>query len=272
MSVLNSTISLFQTSIESETSLVEQELVQEQLIVEQSQEVIKSEVKIKEDVAKEEKHEDFIMDQSESKKMEELFDKLVEKEVMDKGYQLINDSSMDSLFRTASTGDDYHHDGDESSAADESTLNSASTVLHSGKNTDCITDGEDTTVSEIRTRKNRRDSERRLSLTNTTQPSAERLKMKRKRNKTIDNHDLWCVTVAQYTQKTYTKEEPQGTGYTKEETACQTLTDGEQSGAEDGLGQGLGIIIDKLKNIETKLDELKTIDHEDEFDQRNGTI
>ena len=29
---------------------------------------------------------------------------------------------------------------------------------------------------------------------------------------------------------------------------------------EEGLGHGLGLIIDKLKNIETKLDELKTLD------------
>ena len=105
MSVLNSTISLFQTSIESETSLVEQEISpRNSLIVEQSQEVIKSEVKIKEDVAKEEKHEDLIMDQSESKKMEELFDKLVEKEVMDKSYQLVNDSSMDSSVQDSQRG------------------------------------------------------------------------------------------------------------------------------------------------------------------------
>lgn len=30
--------------------------------------------------------------------------------------------------------------------------------------------------------------------------------------------------------------------------------------SDDGLGHGLGLIIDKLKNIETKLDELKTLD------------
>ena len=30
----------------------------------------------------------------------------------------------------------------------------------------------------------------------------------------------------------------------------------------DTVGAGLGIIIDKLRNIETKLDELKTIDSE----------
>jgi hypothetical protein len=32
------------------------------------------------------------------------------------------------------------------------------------------------------------------------------------------------------------------------------------SDTDEGLGHGLGLIIDKLKNIETKLDELKTID------------
>ena len=35
---------------------------------------------------------------------------------------------------------------------------------------------------------------------------------------------------------------------------------GSCSDVDDGLGHGLGLIIDKLKNIETKLDELKTID------------
>ena len=35
---------------------------------------------------------------------------------------------------------------------------------------------------------------------------------------------------------------------------------GSSSDVDDGLGHGLGLIIDKLKNIETKLDELKTID------------
>ena len=29
---------------------------------------------------------------------------------------------------------------------------------------------------------------------------------------------------------------------------------------EDGLGQGLGIILDKLRSIETKLDEIKTME------------
>ena len=66
------------------------------------------------------------------------------------------------------------------------------------------------------------------------------------------------------TQKTYTKEDSPQAGYTREEAGCQTAsTDhGEVSDGGDAVGQGLGIIIDKLKNIETKLDELKTIESE----------
>ena len=44
------------------------------------------------------------------------------------------------------------------------------------------------------------------------------------------------------------------------QTTNQPFQVGSSSDVDDGLGHGLGLIIDKLKNIETKLDELKTID------------
>jgi hypothetical protein len=44
------------------------------------------------------------------------------------------------------------------------------------------------------------------------------------------------------------------------ESSLPSLQVSSSSDVDDGLGHGLGLIIDKLKNIETKLDELKTID------------
>ena len=225
---------------------------------------------------------DLVVDQKDSREMEELFDKLVESEAANlkveeqKNFSLTKDSSVDSFFRTGSASGEYNNDGDESSIPDSlhdnvSTTNNCDsdvTLMAAGNSirdntSETITDGEDSTISEKATKERRRS----LSNPNSLSGAAERAKAKRRRNRTIDNHDLWCVTVAQYTQKTYTKDQKdKGTGYSKEETACQTqlLSDGEleNSNGEDGLGQGLGIIIDKLKNIENKLDELKTIDHE----------
>ena len=81
-----------------------------------------------------------------------------------------------------------------------------------------------------------------------------RLRKRRLRNQTIDYHDLspraWNGTVvAHVTQKDYG-----GTGEVHPE---QQVGDGEE-----GLGQGLGIILDKLKNIETKLDEIKELEEQ----------
>ena len=118
---------------------------------------------------------------------------------------------------------------------------------------------------------------RRQSSVTTPSSVTDKHRAKRRRNRTIDNPEQWCSTVATYTVKTYTKEELKSDivrlPHTKEETGCQTQpqTDNE-SGTEEGLGQGFGIIINKLKNIETKLDELKTIDNIEEGNHGNHSI
>ena len=87
----------------------------------------------------------------------------------------------------------------------------------------------------VRKQRHRRDSERRHSLTglnmqeSDTSGWTERGRAKRKRNRTIDNHDLWCGTVAVVTQKTYFAKDGEkkafslreGQHISKEETACQ---------------------------------------------------
>ena len=122
-----------------------------------------------------------------------------------------------------------------------------------------------------------RNRVRRKSSEITPSSVTDKHRAKRRRNRTIDNPEQWCSTVATYTVKTYTKEELKSDvvrlPHTKEETGCQTQpqTDNE-SGTEEGLGQGFGIIINKLKNIETKLDELKTIDNIEEGNHGNHSI
>ena len=99
------------------------------------------------------------------------------------------------------------------------------------------------------------------------------MRRKRLRNQTIDYHDLspraWNGTVAHLVQKDYSG----GGGAAKEVcpssssgAAAANHSDSEQQGSssdgEEGLGQGLGIILDKLKNIETKLDEIKELEEQ----------
>ena len=157
----------------------------------------------------------------------------------------------------------------------------------SSKNNDQIimdeSDAEDsaaTIISESKRKSSegkRKSRERRSSLVITPSAVSEKHKAKRRRNRTIDNPESWCATIATYTLKTYTKEELKSdvvrVPHTKEETGVQTHppTDNE-SGTEEGLGQGFGIIINKLKNIETKLDELKTIDHVESSNHVSNTL
>ncbi len=105
--------------------------------------------------------------------------------------------------------------------------------------------------------------------------TAEKLRNKRARNLTIDLHDLpqgsnnscasaasssstlstatatwsWNGQVARYLQKSYSPAQEQ-----------QQQQQQQQDNIEEGIGHGLGIILDKLRNIETKLDEIKTIE------------
>ena len=88
---------------------------------------------------------DMVMDKRESEKMEALFDKLVEQE----GGQLVKESSMDSIFRPASSS--ICCDGDVSSADVDDTVRA--------------TDSEGNTLEKKAKRTHRRTSERRLSLT-----------------------------------------------------------------------------------------------------------
>jgi len=87
------------------------------------------------------------------------------------------------------------------------------------------------------------------------QENLNKLKHKRQRNLTIDYHDLakegghhpfstwrWNGQVARYVQKSYDGDT------------------GENETLEEGVGQGLGIILDKLRSIETKLDEIKSLE------------
>ena len=106
-----------------------------------------------------------------------------------------------------------------------------------------------------------------------------KMRNKRSRNRTIDYSSLpggakwYSGTVAYCTQKTYTGDTPivdPTTSQTKKlniETACQTSSFGSSTSSEPNTPSsdkkpGLNIIIDKLKNIETKLDELKTLDQQ----------
>ena len=59
--------------------------------------------------------DNMVMDQKESEKLEALFDKLVEQEVAEEHFQLVNDSSMDSILRPNSHAAGAGSDGDVSS-------------------------------------------------------------------------------------------------------------------------------------------------------------
>ena len=98
-----------------------------------------------------------------------------------------------------------------------------------------------------------------------------KLQKKRLRNRTIDYHDLypspdWAYNgkVAQYVQTTYLPETSGGLAKNPEDSSCSAFEAGADSAAGanegEGLGQGLGIILDKLRSIETKLDEIKTME------------
>ena len=85
-----------------------------------------------------------------------------------------------------------------------------------------------------------------------------RLPRKRLRNQTIDYHDLsplaWNGTVAHVDH---------GGGKGIHSHSAKPSDSEQQVGdGEEGLGQGLGIILDKLKNIETKLDEIKELEEQ----------
>ena len=84
------------------------------------------------------------------------------------------------------------------------------------------------------------------------------LPRKRLRNQTIDYHDLsplaWNGTVAHVDH---------GGGKGIHSHSAKPSDSEQQVGdGEEGLGQGLGIILDKLKNIETKLDEIKELEEQ----------
>lgn len=88
-----------------------------------------------------------------------------------------------------------------------------------------------------------------------------RLRKKRLRNQTIDYHDLspraWNGAVAHVATKDYNAEKRFHSFSANPSDSEQEVCDGEE-----GLGQGLGIILDKLKNIETKLDEIKELEEQ----------
>ncbi|CAB4066756.1 unnamed protein product [Lepeophtheirus salmonis] len=84
-----------------------------------------------------------------------------------------------------------------------------------------------------------------------------KLRNKRKRNRTIEV-DSWQGTVCQYTQRTYLQEEK--TTKVEEKTQNTETYSSKVKNVEQDLEQGLEIIIDRLRNIETKLDELKTME------------
>ncbi len=90
---------------------------------------------------------------------------------------------------------------------------------------------------------------------------------KRRRNLTIDYHDLsptvwsWNGQVAKYVQKTYLPNDDLASTHNSnvESTTNNVETAEEEQGV---LGHGLGIILDKLRNIETKLDEIKSMEEQ----------
>ncbi|TRY74492.1 hypothetical protein TCAL_15654 [Tigriopus californicus] len=94
--------------------------------------------------------------------------------------------------------------------------------------------------------------------------SSSKLKEKRQRNLTIDYHDLapstwkWNGQIAKHVQGTCDSKDPLNSQKNNEQSI---EGDGHHvDSLEEGLGQGLGIILDKLRNIETKLDEIKTME------------
>ena len=96
---------------------------------------------------------------------------------------------------------------------------------------------------------------------NTLASKEARRREKRQRNKTIDYHDLspraWNDTVAHVAPTECGSANGVPSSSADASDSEQQVGDGEE-----GLGQGLGIILDKLKNIETKLDEIKELEEQ----------
>ncbi len=172
-----------------------------------------------------EKQDDlFVIDKQESKAMEDLFDKLVAEESV-KINKVEKSQSFDAIKNWIMKSESHF----ETSKAESN---------------------NNTTVEEIESR-------------------VDKLKNKRNRNKTMDFSTLdnnWYEATAICSSKTFTPQEP--IKQDKPKLAVQTSlstteTDSSEStpGIADKTKPGLCLIIDKLKSIETKLDELKTLDN-----------
>lgn len=154
-------------------------------------------------------------------------------------------TSMGSYYRT----DDISKDYSQFSQTTENILQS-----HGFQRENDASDQQDSTLSK--------DEDLTFSqLKDKFESSSSRLKEKRQRNLTIDYHDLapstwkWNGHVAKHVQNTSDTKDAQN--------SHERNIDGEGhhvDSLEEGLGQGLGIILDKLRNIETKLDEIKTME------------
>lgn len=167
----------------------------------------------------------FIMDKNETKKMEELFDKLVAEESIDEKLGKTKRSrSFDAIEKWLLNNEEHKK------------------------------------VEEPQ--------------------NQDKLSKKRLRNRTIDfsslpnNAEYYHVT-ATCTSKTY---DAPNLGQDQSKLKSQTSTESEPESCSSGLSgrkPGLCLIIDKLKSIESKLDELKTLDNKvsnEEDEEEDNTL
>ena len=196
-----------------------------QVEVEEHSSVIHEEEKEKQAVEMEKQDDLFVIDKQESKAMEDLFDKLVAEESV-KINKVEKSQSFDDIKNW---------------------------IMKSENHFETSVESNNTKVEEVESR-------------------VEKLKNKRNRNKTMDFSTLdnnWYEATAICSSKTFTPQEPIKQAEDKPKLAVQTSlsstteTDSSEStpGIADKTKPGLCLIIDKLKSIETKLDEMKTIDN-----------
>ena len=196
----------------------------------------------------------YVVDHEETKAMEELFDKLV----ADESAKLGGGSNLNPGHKRRHSFDSIEAWLLKSEAAEappEATDHAPSQTSNDRKDSEAV-QGPFSTLSAM------------------NQDKMNKLKNKRARNRTIDYSSLpsgseWYAGTVACSSKTYAPTPTLEAEPKKKlivEMGCQTSsfdsasTSSEPNTPMSDKKPGLNIIIDKLKNIETKLDELKTLD------------
>jgi hypothetical protein len=268
-SALSCQSSSLMTSTSSEEEVIEESTTTTEVITEEEEEVTTTNDLITEmqEIQEEQKHLFVSIDNKETKVLEELFDKLVaEESVKIPAAKPERSQSFDSIESWLLKSE---------SCSVSNTFNSFLFEESSLK---------ETNLESPRPPKGLLES----SLSNVDQDKLVKRRNKRDRNKTLDYSSLqnnsWYNVTSTCTSKTFTPNLEQQEPAPKLEqlkfgsVACQTSTDESSSVTDEsapetptsagggagmaGRKQGLCLIIDKLKNIETKLDELKTLDQQ----------